>query len=93
MRSIKLNIFSLIENFLDIISSKYYLMICAKYYSSSMNDAYTIITRPTLLAPCKSHMADCTLFEKENDFCTAFVLAVSWPTQESAHEMHLKYNI
>ena len=37
--------------------------------------------------PCKSCMADCVLFEKESDFCMAFVLAVSQLTWESAHEM------
>ena len=43
--------------------------------------------------PCKSHTADHVLFEKESDFCMAFVSAASWPTWESAHEVHLKYNI
>ena len=36
-------------------------------------------------------MADCILFEKENNFCMAFVLAVGWPIQESAHGVHLEY--
>ena len=39
--------------------------------------------------PSKSHMADCILFEKESDFHMAFVLAVGWPTWESAHELYL----
>ena len=47
----------------------------------------------TLSASCKSHMVDCILFEKENDFRMAFVLAISQLTWESAHEVHLKYNI
>ena len=42
MQSIMLNIFNLIENFLDIISNKHYLIICAKYYSSGMNDVHTV---------------------------------------------------
>ena len=50
-------------------------------------------TQLTCWPPHKSCMADCILFEKENDFHMAFVLAVGWPTQESAHEVCLKYNI
>ena len=49
--------------------------------------------QPTLSASCKSHMANSIIFEKENYFRIAFVSAVSWPTWESAHEVHLKYNI
>ena len=37
-----LNIFNLIENFLDINNNKHYLIKCAKYYSSNMNDACTV---------------------------------------------------
>ena len=39
--------------------------------------------------PGKSHTADCILFKKENDFHMAFVLAIGWPTWESAHELCL----
>ena len=92
MQSIMLNIFNLIENFLDIINNEHYLITCAKLLSSNMNDACTIYP-VTLLASCKSHMVNCILFEKENNFCMAFVLAISWLTWESAHEVHLKYNI
>ena len=53
----------------------------------------TQLVWPTLLAPQKSCTADCILFEKENDFCMAFGLATGWPTWESAHEVHLNYNI
>ena len=42
MQSVMLNIFDLIENFLDIVNNKHCLTTCAKYYSSSMNDAHTI---------------------------------------------------
>ena len=41
MQSIMLNIFNLIENFLDIIINKHCLITCAKYYRSSMNNAHT----------------------------------------------------
>ena len=34
--------FDLIENFLNIINNEDYLITCAKYYSSNMNDTYTI---------------------------------------------------
>ena len=42
MWSIILNIFNLIENFIDIINKKCCLIMGAKYYNSSMNDAHTI---------------------------------------------------
>ena len=38
-------------------------------------------------------MTNCILFEIENDFHMAFVLAIGWLTWESAHEVCLKYNI
>ena len=37
-----LNNFNLIENFLAIINNKHYLITCAKYYSSNMNDVCTV---------------------------------------------------
>ena len=43
----------------------------------------------TLLASQQSHMANCILFEKESDFCMAFVSATGQPTWESAHELYL----
>ena len=54
---------------------------------------HTQFVQLTLLASHKSHTADHLLFEKENDFCMAFVSATGQPTLESAHEVHLKYNI
>ena len=42
MWSIMLNIFNLIENFLDIINNKQCLITCAKYHSSNMNNACTV---------------------------------------------------
>ena len=58
-----------------------------------MNDVHTIFLANSVSPPCKSCTADCILFEKENDFCTAFGLAASQPTWESAHEVQLNYNI
>ena len=85
--------FNLIEKILDIINNKHYLITCAKYHSSNMNDVHTVYPGRYCWPPSKSRMADHVLFEKENDFCTAFVLAIGWPTWESAHEVCLKYNI
>ena len=49
-----------------------------KYDSSIMNDAFTIYLANIVGLPCKSHTADCILFETcEHDFCMAFVLAMS----------------
>ena len=48
-----LNIFNLIENFLDIINNKHCLITCAKYYSSSMNDAHTIYLADIVDPPAK----------------------------------------
>ena len=42
MWSIMSNIFNLIENFIDVINNKCCLIMGAKYYNSSMNDAHTI---------------------------------------------------
>ena len=52
MQSIMLNIFNLLENFVDIINNKYGLIIGAKYHSSNMNDVHTmspydIVSHPT----------------------------------------------
>ena len=36
------NNFNLFKNFLAIIDNEHYLIICAKYHSSKMNDVHTI---------------------------------------------------
>ena len=87
------NIFNLIENFIDIINNKCCLIMGAKYYNSSMNDACTIYPGQYCWPPHKSCMANHILFRKEINFHMAFVLAISWPTWESAHEVHLENNI
>ena len=58
-----------------------------------MNNALTVSPADFVRPPSKSHMADCILFQKESDFCMAFVLAISRPTWESAHEVSLIHNI
>ena len=88
-----LNTFDLFENFLDIFNNEHYLIICAKYHSSNTNDAHTACLADIVGLPCKSCMANHIVFEKESDFCMAFVLATGQPTWESAHEVFLKYNI
>ena len=49
------NIFTLIENFLDIINNKYYLITCVKYYSSNVNDACTVYPADIVGLPQKLH--------------------------------------
>ena len=53
MQLVMFNIFNLIENFLDIINNKYCLIMCAKYYNSSMNDACTICLADIVGLPAK----------------------------------------
>ena len=93
MQSITLNILNPIEKFPYIINNRYSEIICAKYDSSIMNDAHPVLSGQLCQPPCKSCMANCILFEKESDFCMAFVSATGWLTQGSAHEVCLKYNI
>ena len=42
MQFIMQNNFNFIKNSLDIINNEHYLITCAKYYSSNVNDAHTI---------------------------------------------------
>ena len=58
-----------------------------------MNDVHTKCLANNVSLPAKVVWADCILFEKENDFCMAFVSAASQPTWESAHEVKLNHNI
>ena len=53
MQSIIKIIFNLIENFLDIINNEYYLITCAKYHSSNMNDAHTVYLANIVGLPVK----------------------------------------
>ena len=92
MRPIMSNICNLIENFIDIINTKCCLIMGAKYYNSSMNEVCTIYPANIVSCPQKLY-SQLLLFKKENNFCMAFVSAISWLTWVSAHEVHLKYNI
>ena len=63
MQSDTLNIFNLLENFVDIINNKYGLVMGAKYHSFNMNDVHTMSLYRHCQLPCKGHTADCILFE------------------------------
>ena len=92
MQSVMLNNFNLIENFLDNINNKHYLITCAKYYSSNMNDACTVYLADIVGLPAKVIWLT-MFFLKKKYFHMAFALAIGQPTWESAHEVHLKFNI
>ena len=53
MQFIMSNIFNFVENFLDIINNKHCLIMCAKYYNSSMNDVHTICPADNVSLPTK----------------------------------------
>ena len=63
-----LNIFNLIENFLDIINNKHCLITCAKYYSSSMNDAHTIYLADIVSPPAEVIWLTAFLLKKKMIF-------------------------
>ena len=90
MQSITLNILILFKKLFYIINNRYGEIIYAKYDGSMMNDVCTVCPADIVCPPYKSHTADHILFEKESNFCTAFVSATGWPTWESAHEMCFK---
>ena len=75
MQSIMLNIFNLIENFLDIINNKHCLITCAKYYSSSVDDAHTIYPANIVDPPAKV-VQPTTFFLKKK---MIFVWLLCWP--------------
>ena len=76
MGSVMLNIFNLIENILDIINNKHCLITCAKYYSSSMNNAHTIYLADIVSLPAKViHLT--TFFLKKK---MIFVWLLCWPS-------------
>ena len=44
---------SYLKNFLNIINNEHYLITCAKYHSSNMNDAHTICLADSVSLPAK----------------------------------------
>ena len=93
IQSVTLNIFKLIKNSIDIINNKYHMVVGAKYDSSIMNDVHTNYLADIVSLPAKVIWPTAFFFKKKSNFCMAFVLAAGWPTWESAHEVHLNYNI
>ena len=75
MWSIMLNIFNLIENFVDFINNKYCLIIGAKYYNSNMNDACTMF--PTDSVSCLAKVIQLTAFFLNSKHI--FVWLLCWP--------------
>ena len=74
MQSIMSNIFILIENFLGIINNKHCLVMCAKYYNSSMNDACTICPADIVGLPAKVVWLTALFLKKK----MIFVLLLCW---------------
>ena len=70
------NIFNLIENFLDIINNKHCLIVCAKYYNSSMNDVHTICLANIVGLPAKVIWLT-TFFLKKK---MIFIWLLCWPS-------------
>ena len=70
-----LNIFNLIENFVDIINNKYCLIIGAKYYNSNMNDACTMFPTDIVSHPAKVVWPTTFLVNSE----CLFVWLLCWP--------------
>ena len=64
MQSIMLNNFDLFKNFLDIINNDQYLITCAKYYSSGMNDAHTVCPAD-IVSPLEKVAQPTTFFLKK----------------------------
>ena len=60
-------------------------VLIAKYGGSRMNDVHTISLADFVGLPAKVVWLTTFFLEKEIDFCTTFVLAISQPTWESAH--------
>ena len=54
MQSIMLNIFKLIKIFIDIINTKYYMVVGAKYDGSIMNDVHTNYPADIVSLPAKN---------------------------------------
>ena len=58
-----------------------------KYSKLCMYDKPIRLCQP----PCKSRTANSVLFEKEDNFCMTFMLAISWSAWGLAHNSCIKY--
>ena len=83
------NILILIKRFLYIINDRYSGVMCAKYDRSRMNDVHTVCPADFVSPPAKVVWLTTILFEKESNFCMAFVSAMGQLTWESACELCL----
>ena len=75
MWSIMLTNFCLFENNLDIINNEHYLITCAKYHSSNMNDVYTICPADSVGLPVKVIWPTAFFLKKK----TIFIQLLGWP--------------
>ena len=75
MQSVMSNIFNLIGNFIDIINKKCCLIMGAKYYNSSMNDACTIYPADIVGHPTKVIWLTAFYLEKK----LIFIQLLCWP--------------
>ena len=76
MQSVMSNIFNLIENVVDIIITKYCLIIGAKYYNSNMNDVCTMFL--TDIVGCPTKVIWLTTFFLNSEHL--FVWLLCWPS-------------
>ena len=76
MQSVMLNNFNLIENILNIINNKHYLITCAKYYSSNMNDVCTVYPANIVGLPTKVVWPTAFFLNKK----MIFVWLLCWPS-------------
>ena len=87
MRFIMLNNFNLFKNFLDIINNKYYLLICAKYQSSNMNNVHTICPADSVSLPVKVIWPSAFFLKKK----TIFIRLLHWPLAGQLGSQLMKY--
>ena len=85
------NIFILIENLLDIINNKHSLIMCAKYYNFSMNDACTICLADIVGLPAKVIWLTTFVLKKK----TIFIWLLCWPLASQLRSQLMKciYNM
>ena len=75
MQFIMLNNFNLFKNFVDIIINEHYLIICAKYHSSNMNNVHTICPADMVSLPAKVVWPTAFFLKKK----MIFVWLLCWP--------------
>ena len=76
MQFVMSNIFSFIENFIDIINNKCCLIMGAKYHNFSMNNACTVCPADNVSLHAKVIQLTAFFFEKKS----IFVQLLCWPS-------------